>query len=145
MNYFINAFKNYAVFSGRATRKEFWMFVLFHSIVVVVLSLIGGMMLGDNAGVLVGIYGLAAFIPYLALTVRRLHDTGKSGWWILISLVPFIGAIVLLVFLVTDSQPGNNQYGANPKGIAGVPTAPAQPMATPTAPTAPTAPNPPTV
>ena len=66
-------------------------------------------------GLLGGLYGLAVFIPGFAVAVRRLHDTGKSGWWLLILLVPLLGVIVFLVFMVQDSQPGENQYGANPK------------------------------
>jgi len=66
-------------------------------------------------GLLGGIYTLAVFVPSIAVAVRRLHDTERSGWWLLIALVPFIGAIVLLVFMVQDSKPGKNQYGANPK------------------------------
>jgi uncharacterized membrane protein YhaH (DUF805 family) len=66
---------------------------------------------------ILGLYGLAVFIPSLAVGVRRLHDTGRSGWWLLISLVPIIGIIVLIVFLVQDSQNGTNQYGENPKGV----------------------------
>ncbi|MDP3125664.1 MAG: DUF805 domain-containing protein, partial [Thiobacillus sp.] len=69
-------------------------------------------------GLLSGLYSLAILIPSLAVTVRRLHDTGRTGWWLLIGLIPLIGAIVLLVFMLLDSQPGDNEYGASPKGVA---------------------------
>ncbi len=120
MSWYIEAFKKYAVFSGRSRRKEYWYFVLFNVIVAIVLSIID-MVLGtfsssSNIGLLSGIYSLAVIIPTLALSVRRLHDTDRSGWWILISLVPLIGSIVLLVFYVMDSTPGQNRFGPNPKG-----------------------------
>jgi len=120
VSWYIEAFKKYAVFSGRSRRKEYWYFVLFNVIAAVVLSLID-MLLGtfsssSNIGLLSGIYSLAVIIPTLALSVRRLHDTDRSGWWILIGLVPLIGSIVLLVFYVMDSTPGQNRFGPNPKG-----------------------------
>ena len=113
MNYYVDVLKKYAVFTGRAARKEYWMFVLFNTIIGVVLTLVGRL-IGFNF--LMSIYTLAILLPGLALTSRRLHDTGRSAWWILIGLIPFIGAFVLLVFAVLDSQPGQNQYGPNPKG-----------------------------
>ena len=110
----------YAVFGGRARRKEYWFFVLFNIIVAVVLALVD-MLLGtfsssSNIGLFSGIYSLAVVIPTLAVAIRRLHDTDRSGWWILISFVPLIGSIVLLVFYVMDSTPGQNRFGPNPKG-----------------------------
>jgi uncharacterized membrane protein YhaH (DUF805 family) len=129
MNCYLEVLKKYAVFSGRARRKEYWMFFLFNLIIYVVLALIDGLMgtFSPQAGlgVLSGLYSLAVLIPSLAVTVRRLHDTGRSGWWILIALVPFIGGIVLLVFMVLDSQPGENQYGPNPKATTAAAGAPA--------------------
>jgi uncharacterized membrane protein YhaH (DUF805 family) len=116
MKEYIDAWKKYAVFSGRAPRKEFWMFVLGHVIVSMVLGAISSA--DENLMWVMPLYGLAVLLPALGLTVRRLHDTGKSGWWLLLSLVPLIGSIVLLVFYVTDSQPGSNKYGPNPKGVA---------------------------
>jgi len=92
---------------------------LFYVIIFIVLSVIDGVTGSysreDGMGLLGGIYTLAVFVPSIAVAVRRLHDTERSGWWLLIALVPFIGAIVLLVFMVQDSKPGKNQYGANPK------------------------------
>jgi uncharacterized membrane protein YhaH (DUF805 family) len=118
MNWYLDAWKNYVNFQGRARRKAYWMFVLFNIIALVILSLIEGALglSGQNGyGILTGLYSLAIILPLIALAVRRLHDTGRSGWWILIGLVPLIGPIVLIVFYVTDSQPGTNQYGPNPK------------------------------
>ncbi len=120
MSWYIEAFKKYAVFSGRSRRREYWYFVLFNVIVAIVLSIID-MVLGtfsssSNIGLLSGIYSVAVIIPTLAVAIRRLHDTDRSGWWILISLIPLIGSIVLLVFYVMDSTPGQNRFGPNPKG-----------------------------
>ena len=131
MNWYIGVLKKYVVFSGRATRSEYWYFTLFNIIITVILMGIdiamgsgsaestvsgdAGVAMNMNAGILTGIYGLAVFLPGLAVLFRRLHDTDHSGWWIFISLIPLIGAIVLLVFLVKDSTPGENQYGSNPK------------------------------
>jgi uncharacterized membrane protein YhaH (DUF805 family) len=118
MNWYLDAWKNYVNFQGRARRKAYWMFVLFNIIALVILSLIEGALglSGQNGyGILTGLYSLAIILPLIALAVRRLHDTGRSGWWILIGLVPLIGPTVLIVFYVTDSQPGTNQYGPNPK------------------------------
>ena len=125
MNYYIDVLKKYVVFGGRAARKEYWMFFLFNFIISLVLAIIDGIA-GTNfetsgsagaasGGVLQGLYGLAVFLPTLGVTFRRLHDTDKSGWWVLISLVPFVGWIVLLVFMILDSDPGANKYGPNPK------------------------------
>jgi uncharacterized membrane protein YhaH (DUF805 family) len=108
MNWYLDAWKNYVNFQGRARRKAYWMFVLFNIIALVILSLIEGAL---------GLSGQNGYGILTALAVRRLHDTGRSGWWILIGLVPLIGPIVLIVFYVTDSQPGTNQYGPNPKEL----------------------------
>lgn len=116
MNWYLDVIKNkYAQFTGRSRRKEFWMFVLFNFLVGVVLAIVDRA-LGLN-GILNGVYTLAILVPAIALWVRRLHDIGKSGWWVLIGLIPFIGAIVLIVFAVQDSNPGANEYGENPKGV----------------------------
>ena len=114
MNYYLDVLKKYATFSGRARRNEDWMFVLINAIVVMAISLIE-YAAGTN-GIIGYIYGLALIIPMIAVTVRRLHDIGKSGFWYFICLIPLIGSIWLLVLLCKDSQPGQNQFGANLKG-----------------------------
>jgi len=123
MDWFVGCLKKYAVFEGRARRREYWFFVLFAVLIHIVLNIVDrmlGMYSAENAiGLLGGIFGLAILIPSLAVGARRLHDTGRSGWWLLIGLVPLIGFIVLIVFFVLDSQPGTNQYGPNPKGVGG--------------------------
>jgi uncharacterized membrane protein YhaH (DUF805 family) len=130
MNWYLGALKKYADFSGRARRREYWFFVLFNIIISIVLTIcdvfVGTYSAAASIGILTGIYTLAVLIPGIAVTVRRLHDTGRSGWWVLIILVPLIGAIVLLIFMVIDSQPGTNAYGSSPKeGEAPVATVPA--------------------
>jgi uncharacterized membrane protein YhaH (DUF805 family) len=114
----------YVGFTGRARRSEYWWFALFTILVglaAAILDNVLGTTLGpDNStawssGVISIIVNLALLLPSLAVAVRRLHDTDRSGWWLLIGLVPIVGAIVLLVFLVLDSTPGTNRFGANPK------------------------------
>ena len=112
MNWYLGVFKNYAGFSGRARRKEYWMFVLFHIIVAAVLLGVG---IAIDSQIPYLVYLLAAVVPSLAVFVRRLHDTGRSGWWFLIGLIPVVGDIVLLVFMVSDGTREENQYGVNPK------------------------------
>ena len=119
MGWYLEALKKYAVFSGRSRRKEYWYFVLFSLVVSLALSavdaLLGTFPSSANVGLLGGIYGLAVLIPSIAVSVRRLHDIDRTGWWVLISLVPVIGSIVLLVFAVLDGTPGQNRFGPNPK------------------------------
>ncbi|KAA9133407.1 DUF805 domain-containing protein [Marinihelvus fidelis] len=120
MNWYLTVLKKYAQFSGRSRRSEIWWFILFNIIVTIVLSIIDNVTGTTNAsgyGILGTIYALAVLLPSIAVGVRRLHDTGKTGWWILIGLVPFVGWIVLIVFYCIDSEPGTNQYGPNPKGV----------------------------
>jgi len=119
MNWYLEVLKKYAVISGRSRRKEYWYFALFNLIISIVLGIIDGVTGSFSPeagmGLLGGIYTLAVLIPSIAVGVRRLHDTNRSGWWLLISLIPLIGMIVLIVFLATDSKPEENQYGVNPK------------------------------
>ena len=120
MHWYLDVLKKYAVFNERARRKEYWMFFLFNIIICFVLGFVEGLLgiaAGSGTGVLSILYVLAVLIPGIAVSVRRLHDTNRSGWWLLIGLVPLIGSIVLLVFMVQDSQPGENQYGPNPKAV----------------------------
>ncbi len=118
MKWFIKCFQHYADFKGRARRKEYWMFYLFYALFYMCATIID-MVLGSDIGG-IGIIGwiflLATCVPYIAVTVRRLHDIGKSGWWILIGFIPLIGGIWLFVLTLLDSQPGENKWGPNPKG-----------------------------
>ncbi len=118
MNYFTDYFLDviktkYAFFEGRARRKEFWFFILFYIILSIPFSLIDSLL--GTSGILQGLYALVLLLPGIGLSIRRLHDTGRSGWWLLVGLVPLIGAIVLIIFYVQDSKPGSNQYGPCPK------------------------------
>jgi uncharacterized membrane protein YhaH (DUF805 family) len=115
MNWYLKALKQYVDFNGRARRTEFWMFALFNVIISAVLSLLDNVI--GTYGVLSGLYSLAVLLPGIAVTIRRLHDIGKSGVWILIAFVPVIGWIWLLILMVQDSQAGENQYGPNPKEV----------------------------
>lgn len=122
MNWYLLVLQKYADFNGRARRKEYWMFVLFNVIFSVAAVLLDNLLGLEFGGVGYGfiylIYALAMLIPGLAVTVRRLHDTGKSGWMVLIGLIPFIGAIWLLVLTLIDGTPGSNEYGPSPKQMA---------------------------
>ncbi|WP_129690824.1 DUF805 domain-containing protein [Gottfriedia acidiceleris] len=113
MEWYLKVLKNYAVFNGRARRTEYWMFFLFNAIITIILSFLEN--IGDITNVLTGIYGILTLLPSLAVGARRLHDSGKSGWWLLIGLIPFIGTIILLIFFCLDSEEGDNRFGANPK------------------------------
>ncbi|MEH7400142.1 MULTISPECIES: DUF805 domain-containing protein [Bacillaceae] len=113
MEWYLKVLKNYAVFSGRARRTEYWMFFLFNAIITIILSILQS--LADIDNLLTGIYGLLTILPSLAVGARRLHDSGRSGWWLLIGIIPVIGTIILLIFFCTDSEEGDNRFGANPK------------------------------
>jgi uncharacterized membrane protein YhaH (DUF805 family) len=116
MNWYTDVLKNkYATFTGRARRQEYWMFFLINLLIALAIGVVDSVI---GWGVLGFLYTLAVLVPSLAIAVRRLHDTGRTGWWILIGLVPFIGWIILVVFLVLDSQPGGNAFGPNPKALA---------------------------
>lgn len=119
MNWYLEALKKYAVFNGRARRKEYWYFVLFYSILSIIAIILDHVLGIDSQGAGYGpIYiflALAMILPSWAVLVRRLHDVGKSGWFLFISLIPLIGSIWLFVLLCSDSMLGDNQYGANPK------------------------------
>lgn len=122
MNWYLKVLKQYTDFSGRARRKEYWMFVLFNVIFAIIAAILdnalGIAIKGIGYGPIYGLYALVVLLPGLGVAVRRLHDVGKSGWMILVVLIPIIGAIWLLVLLVSDSVPGENKYGPNPKEVS---------------------------
>lgn len=111
MEYFTNAFKKYGTFTGRETRQAYWMYILIYIFMYIALTVVditvGTVVLGT-------IFSLVMFVPSISICARRLHDTNRTGWWQLIGLIPLIGTIVLLVFLVQDSGP-DNDHGPNPK------------------------------
>ncbi|MFZ7120115.1 MAG: DUF805 domain-containing protein [Eubacteriaceae bacterium] len=113
MDWYLEVIRKYAVFNGRARRREYWMFWLVNLIIEIILGMFDVFI--GTLGLLGTIYGLFIFLPGLTVTIRRLHDTDRSGWWILINLVPLIGGILFLIFMIQDSIPGANIYGPNPK------------------------------
>ena len=125
MSWFVGAVKKYAVFAGRARRKEFWFFYLFYVIFALAAAIVDAVLgteysVAETAsiGLFSSVFVIAMMLPTFAVLARRLHDIGRSGWWILIGLIPIIGAIVLLIFTVRDSQEGGNRFGPNPKEAA---------------------------
>ena len=112
-----SALRNYATFAGRARRSEFWFFYLFLLLCQVGASMVDGV--ADGAGLVSGLISLALFLPMLAVGVRRLHDTGRSGWWMLVGLVPLIGWIFVLIWYCRQGEAGPNRFGADPKGSDG--------------------------
>lgn len=121
MDWYMMVWRKYAQFTGRSRRKEYWMFALFNIIAVAVLYGAATVaLLNGSTGsammiyLLCGAYSLAAIVPGLSVSVRRLHDTNKSGWWLLLCLIP-LGGLVILIFQCLDSDPSDNQYGPNPK------------------------------
>ncbi|HBV77022.1 MULTISPECIES: DUF805 domain-containing protein [Vibrio] len=119
MSWYLEVLRKYATFSGRARRKEYWYFILVSLVITFILSFVD-VMLGLHSdkydtGVFQSIYALAILIPSIAVAVRRLHDTNRSGWWLLIGFVPFVGVFVLLYFFVCDGPRINNRFGASPK------------------------------
>ena len=120
MSWYLLAWQRATEFSGRSRRKEYWYFQLFNGIVMIFIALfaIAFSDQGKPAPIpfgLMAVYGLVVFIPSLAVTVRRLHDTGRSGWWYFIAFVPLIGGLILFIFTLLDSDPDRNEYGPNPK------------------------------
>lgn len=107
MEHFLDAFRNFATFKGRATRTQYWMFILIYFLIYLGLAAVDAVL---DTVLFASIFSLIMLIPSISYAARRLHDTGRSGWWQLIALIPLIGAIVLIVFLAQKSQ-GPNQYG----------------------------------
>jgi hypothetical protein len=131
MKWFIKAFRQYADFSDRASRQEFWMFVLFNLLFAMAWAFVAGLLTGLLGGSfnqesrlmfmykLIAIYYAVTTVPAMAVGVRRLHDTGRSGWWMLVSLIPFVGGIWLIVLMCLDGSAGDNRYGSPPDGTTG--------------------------
>lgn len=120
MNWYLKVMKSYATFKGRATRSEYWYFMLFYILMLVLPLIIAGFIgLGeDGKNIMTGIALIVLIIhiiPSLAVSVRRLHDINLSGWWYLVSLIPYVGAIIFSILVMIDSKE-DNQYGPNPKG-----------------------------
>lgn len=117
MNYYSICLSKFADFSGRARRREYWTFALVNCLIAMLL-LILGLAFGEDSpasNILVTIFYLIMLVPNLSVSVRRLHDIGKSGWYMFLSLIPLIGGLILLVWALMDSESGENQYGKNPK------------------------------
>ncbi len=119
MYWYLKVMKNYVNFEGRARRTEYWMFVLVNAIISIALAIMDNILgityYDEVYGPLVSIYNLIVFLPYVSVKVRRLHDIGKSGWMVLISLIPLIGTLWLFVLTVMDGDYGDNEYGPDPK------------------------------
>jgi uncharacterized membrane protein YhaH (DUF805 family) len=117
MHWYLEVLKKYALFDGRARRSEYWYFVLFNVAIAIGLGLVDAMIrsiTGIGFGPLGTVYALAVLVPGIAVSIRRLHDTDRSGWWLLLGLVPLVG-LVLILFMVQDSTASSNRYGQNPK------------------------------
>ena len=115
MNGYLATLKKYADFSGRARRTEYWLFVLFSMVIAMVLGVVDYVL--GSPGIVGLLFALAILIPSIAVAVRRLHDTDRSGWWLPIAFFPIVGTIVLLVFLLLDSNSGENRFGSSPKAV----------------------------
>lgn len=122
MQWYLKVLKDYANFSGRARRKEYWMFTLFNTIIIVALCILMGITSGSDGqsvismiftGILV-IYCLAILIPSIAVTVRRLHDSDRSGFWVFINFVPYVGGLAIIVLMCLNGTPGSNRFGEDP-------------------------------
>lgn len=125
MTWFLMAMQKYATFSGRSRRKEYWMFVLFVTLIsiglVIVDVIIGTYNDASGVGLLQGLFTLAIIVPYIAATARRFHDIGKSGWMQLLFLIPLVGFILWIIWMASDGNAGTNKYGPSPKAPAGFP------------------------
>ena len=122
MNYFIDVFRRAFDFEGRSRRSEYWYFVLFYYIISIGLLFFETSFLGRNElyfslGWLTTPFALLSLIPSVSVSIRRLHDTGRSGWWILINLIFFVGTLFFIFWTFQDSQKGSNRWGPNPKGV----------------------------
>jgi uncharacterized membrane protein YhaH (DUF805 family) len=128
MHWYFRVLRKYAVFAGRARRKEYWIFGLIHALIIFALRyphfLTETINPERHLDQMRMLYVFATAIPFVAVSVRRLHDTNRSGWWCLLVLIPLVGFIPALIFMAEDSQPGENRYGPNPKMASAISTAP---------------------
>lgn len=108
---------NYANFQGRARRQEYWMYALINLIIVIILSMFDTLLFSSGNNFISGIYSLAVLLPGIAVSVRRLHDTDRSGWWLLLTFIPIVGVIILLIFMCVEGDHANNRFGSNPKAL----------------------------
>lgn len=108
---------NYANFQGRARRQEYWMYALINLIIVIILSMFDTLLFSSGNNFISGIYSLAVLLPGIAVSVRRLHDTDRSGWWLLLTFIPIVGVIILLIFMCVEGDHVNNRFGSNPKAL----------------------------
>ncbi|MCT4705430.1 DUF805 domain-containing protein [Enterobacteriaceae bacterium H11S18] len=118
MDWYFKVLRNYVGFRGRARRKEYWMFILVNLVLTGVLSILDkmlGLKIAADEGMLTTIYGLLIMLPSWAVQFRRLHDTDRSAWWLLLVLIPIIGWIVILIFNCQNGTPGENRFGSDPK------------------------------
>lgn len=121
MNWYFKVLGKYATFQGRARRKEYWMFALVNFIVILILAILGAVLNAASpkatlaVWVVLGVYMLLTVVPCIAVMIRRLHDTNRSGWWFWIQLVPVVGPLILFVFTVLDGTPSLNTFGPSPK------------------------------
>lgn len=123
MQWFMKCLNQYADFSGRARRKEYWMFSLFYTLCIIATLVLDGILVSltnSSMPIITILFVLAMTIPSLSVMVRRLHDTDRSGWWFLVTLVPLVGGFIFLFFLCVDGTLGSNRFGSNPKGLDSV-------------------------
>ena len=121
MDWYLKVLKNYVGFGGRARRKEYWMFMLVNFVLAMVIGIVDRILGWERAGgegILTTIYALLDFLPSWAVLFRRLHDTDRSAWWLLLILIPIIGWLVILVFCCQNGTPGENRFGPDPKRLA---------------------------
>lgn len=115
MRWYSKCLRNYATFSGRAGRREYWTFILINFAVFVGLAFVDNALFGEDTSVLASLYVIGVLLPSLAVSVRRLHDTGRSGWWLAVSFVPLVGPLLLAIFYFLEGDPLANRYGPPPK------------------------------
>jgi uncharacterized membrane protein YhaH (DUF805 family) len=118
MNWYLAVLKNYVGFSGRARRTEYWMFALVNVIILVVLAILAVITKSFFFWLLYALYALAVLVPGIAVAWRRMQDTGRNGLYILLGLIPFVGGIILLIFMLLPGTPGPNEFGPDPRAIS---------------------------